>query len=179
MKEEADVCDEEKPSTSRGKLKEELLDERSDSGSSVILLENGECDAPKEKTGEDTKTNGSTPSRNGSKESVADTSEDNKENITNKLPFVEETILDEFSLLLFTCLPDAQVFEKELDALRAREEIEKKRLAAEKAVRIEKLKRKIRSKKRQIEKAARLHRKRLRCQKRESCAQSGRRVSAS
>ncbi|VDO67226.1 unnamed protein product [Heligmosomoides polygyrus] len=72
---------------------------------------------------------------------------DNKENITNKLPFVEETILDEFSLLLFTCLPDAQVFEKELDALRAREEIEKKRLAAEKAVRIEKLKRKIRSKK--------------------------------
>lgn len=44
MKEEADVCDEEKPSTSRGKLKEELLDERSDSGSSVILLENGECD---------------------------------------------------------------------------------------------------------------------------------------
>nr|CDJ87211.1 CBN-SRU-33 protein [Haemonchus contortus] len=67
----------------------------------------------------------------------------------------------------FTSVSLFMVFEKELEAVRAREEIEKKRLAAEKAIRIEKLKRKIRSKKRLIEKAARLQRKRLRGQKRE------------
>lgn len=39
------------------------------------------------------------------------------------------------------------MFEKELEAVRAREELEKKRVAAEKALRIEKLKRKIRAKK--------------------------------
>ncbi|KAK5983098.1 hypothetical protein GCK32_009676 [Trichostrongylus colubriformis] len=39
------------------------------------------------------------------------------------------------------------VFEKELETVRAREELEKKRSAAEIAIRVEKLKRKIRSKK--------------------------------
>ncbi|VDO22628.1 unnamed protein product [Haemonchus placei] len=151
VKEEIVDCDEEKPSTSKGGdgVKEEVSDERSDSGSgsSVILLENGECDNTKEKTGEENKENGATSSTDSSEVSKEESTEDSKDNVTNKLPFVEETILDEFSLLLFTCLPDAQVFEKELEAVRAREEIEKKRLAAEKAIRIEKLKRKIRSKK--------------------------------
>ncbi|WKY01656.1 hypothetical protein Q1695_015569 [Nippostrongylus brasiliensis] len=161
-------CDREKPSTSKV-VKEEIVDDEKhepESGSSVILMENGECGAVKKKENEENKENGSAKSTNGSKEAAED-DVDKKDILTNKLPFVEETILDEFSLLLFTCLSDAQVFEKELEALRAREEIEKKRLASEKAARIEKLKRKIRCKKRSIEKAARLQRKRLRGQNRE------------
>uniref|UniRef100_A0A158P5Z4 Ribosomal RNA-processing protein 14/surfeit locus protein 6 C-terminal domain-containing protein n=1 Tax=Angiostrongylus cantonensis TaxID=6313 RepID=A0A158P5Z4_ANGCA len=69
------------------------------------------------------------------------------ESSTNKLPFVEEMIFDEYSLLLFTHLSDAQLFERELETVRAREELEKKRIAAEKAARIEKLKKKIRARK--------------------------------
>lgn len=165
--------DGEKPSTSKDKtVKEEVVDEvKKDSkfSSNVIWLEKEECDKQEQETGEANDTNGastSSSSENSSKDSNEKCVENTRAS-TDKLPFVEETILDEFSLMLFTCLSDAQVFEKELDAVRAREELEKKRIAAEKAVRIEKLKRKIRSKKRLVEKALRLQRKRLRGQKRE------------
>uniref|UniRef100_A0A1I7XJX7 SURF6 domain-containing protein n=1 Tax=Heterorhabditis bacteriophora TaxID=37862 RepID=A0A1I7XJX7_HETBA len=83
------------------------------------------------------------------------------------LPFVDEIVIDEFSLLLFTCPQDEQVFNRELAVVRAREEAEKKRLAAEKSARIEKLKKRIRAKKRVIEKANRIQRKRARSQKRD------------
>ncbi|KAK6745305.1 hypothetical protein RB195_011808 [Necator americanus] len=170
IKEEVFDGNEVKASTSTPAIKEDVADERSDSGSgsSVILIENGECETGKEKTGEHAKENGATNSVGSSAETEgSSTSEDSKDGTNDKVPFVEEVIFDEYSLLLFTCVPDAQVFEKELEAVREREELEKKRIATEKALRIEKLKRKIRAKKRLIEKAARLQRKRLRGQKRE------------
>ncbi|KAK6017329.1 hypothetical protein OSTOST_17152, partial [Ostertagia ostertagi] len=77
--EEIADCDEEKPSTSKGDgIKEEVSDERSDSGSgsSVILLENGECDSTKEKTGDENKENGATTSRDSSEVSKEESTED-------------------------------------------------------------------------------------------------------
>ncbi|KIH64756.1 hypothetical protein ANCDUO_04930 [Ancylostoma duodenale] len=111
VKEEVD-CDDEKPSTSSQVVKEDVTDERSDSGSgsSVILIENGECETGKEKTGEQAKENGATNSSDSSAETEDSTSsKDSKNNTTDKLSFVEEVIFDEYSLLLFTCVPDAQV----------------------------------------------------------------------
>ncbi|RCN50124.1 hypothetical protein ANCCAN_03729 [Ancylostoma caninum] len=111
VKEEVD-CDDEKPSTSSQVVKEDVTDERSDSGSgsSVILIENGECETGKEKTGEQAKENGATNSSDSSAETEDSTSsKDSRNNTTDKLSFVEEVIFDEYSLLLFTCVPDAQV----------------------------------------------------------------------
>ncbi|VDM66125.1 unnamed protein product [Strongylus vulgaris] len=70
VKEEVADCDEEKPSTSSQLVKEDATEERSDSGSasSVILIENGECETGKEKTGEQTKENGATNSLDSSAE---------------------------------------------------------------------------------------------------------------
>ncbi|VDK52672.1 unnamed protein product [Cylicostephanus goldi] len=128
VKEDNADCDDEKPSTSTRLIKEEIADERSNSGSgsSVILVENGECETGKEKTGEQSKENGAINSSESSAEtedsstSSLDKKEliepDSKQHIiqskdstTDKLPFVEEVIFDEYSLLLFTCVSDAQV----------------------------------------------------------------------
>ncbi|KAJ1375045.1 hypothetical protein KIN20_038271 [Parelaphostrongylus tenuis] len=170
LREEVVHCDGEKPSTSSNAVKQEVVENNSTPGSSskATILENGECKVFKEQKCEENKENG-TATLDSSMESNKESSEDSSDTSTNKLPFVEEMILDEYSLLLFTRLSDAQLFEKELETVRAREELEKKRIAAEKAARIEKLKKKIRARKRSIEKAARLQRKRLRAQSVKSC----------
>ncbi|VDM56788.1 unnamed protein product [Angiostrongylus costaricensis] len=161
-------CDGEKPSTSTNTVKEESVEDSSNPGSSpkVTVLENGDCKVFKEEIHEENNESGAATSE-GPKEVKKESTDSSTDSSTDKLPFVEEMIFDEYSLLLFTRLSDAQLFEKELETVRTREELEKKRIAAEKAARIEKLKRKIRARKRLIEKAARLQRKRLRAQKRE------------
>ncbi|KAK6059099.1 hypothetical protein COOONC_03274 [Cooperia oncophora] len=78
--EEIADCDEEKPSTSKEDgIKEEVSDEKSDSGSagsSVILLENGECDTTKQKTGDENKENGATISSDSSQVSKEESVEE-------------------------------------------------------------------------------------------------------
>ncbi|VDN03989.1 unnamed protein product [Thelazia callipaeda] len=86
----------------------------------------------------------------------------------DKIKLVKESIIDDFSLLMFRDLGDLQVtFEDELRAVKAKEEAEEKRRKYEQNVRLGLIKKKGRKSKAQLEKERKLERRRLRREKKE------------
>ncbi|KJH50366.1 hypothetical protein DICVIV_03494 [Dictyocaulus viviparus] len=109
VKEEVVECDDEKPSTSTNQGKQEAIGDNPGSNLKLTELENGEPEIQKTESSEESNENGAETaisSNQESKESVKNTNDDSPD----KLPFVEEMILDEYSLLLFTRLSDAQLY---------------------------------------------------------------------
>uniref|UniRef100_A0A915Q131 Uncharacterized protein n=1 Tax=Setaria digitata TaxID=48799 RepID=A0A915Q131_9BILA len=80
---------------------------------------------------------------------------------------LKESIIDDFSLLMFKNLDDLQAFQNELKVAKAKEEAEEKRRRYEENVRLGLIKKKGRKSKAQLEKERKLERRRLRREKKE------------
>ncbi|VDK86011.1 unnamed protein product [Litomosoides sigmodontis] len=87
--------------------------------------------------------------------------------VQDKIAVLKESIIDDFSLLMFKNLDDLQVFQDELKAIKAKEEAEEKRRRYEENVRLGLIKKKGRKSKAQLEKERKLERRRLRREKKE------------
>ncbi|VDM23293.1 unnamed protein product [Wuchereria bancrofti] len=87
--------------------------------------------------------------------------------VKEKITLLKESIIDDFSLLMFKNLNDLQVFQDELKAIKAKEEAEEKRRRYEENVRLGLIKKKGRKSKAQLEKERKLERRRLRREKKE------------
>ncbi|VBB33410.1 unnamed protein product [Acanthocheilonema viteae] len=84
--------------------------------------------------------------------------------VKDKIAVLKESIIDDFSLLMFKSLDDLQ---DELKAVKAKEEAEEKRRRYEENVRLGLIKKKGRKSKAQLEKERKLERRRLRREKKE------------
>ncbi|CAG9538653.1 unnamed protein product [Cercopithifilaria johnstoni] len=87
--------------------------------------------------------------------------------VKDKITMLKESIIDDFSLLMFKNLDDLQVFQDEVKAIKAKEEAEEKRRRYEENVRLGLIKKKGRKSKAQLEKERKLERRRLRREKKE------------
>ncbi|KAM3722907.1 Reticulocyte-binding protein [Dirofilaria immitis] len=87
--------------------------------------------------------------------------------IKDKIMMMKESIVDDFSLLIFKNLNDLQAFQDEVKAVKAKEEAEEKRRRYEENVRLGLIKKKGRKSKAQLEKERKLERRRLRHEKKE------------
>ncbi|VDK64710.1 unnamed protein product [Onchocerca ochengi] len=87
--------------------------------------------------------------------------------VKDKITMVKESIIDDFSLLLFKNSEDLQAFQDEVKAVKAKEEAEEKRRRYEENVRLGLIKKKGRKSKAQLEKERELERRRLRREKKE------------
>ncbi|VDN32207.1 unnamed protein product [Gongylonema pulchrum] len=87
--------------------------------------------------------------------------------VKEKVTVLKESIIDDFSLLMFRNADDLQAFQKELNALKAKEEAEQKRRRYEENLRLGLIKKKGRKSKAQLEQERKLERRRLRREKKE------------